>query len=209
MLKEKKLSNQERIDQSDKLMLAAAVELILTKGTEKTTLKEVGEKAGYSRGLAGYRFGSKSSLFAFVLNKLHHYWLYYLKEATEGKKGLQAIHSCTDIHFKVLDKNYDNVKAFYILWFEALGDDADLKKIVTHINKQRHDSVVSWIVNDASLSEHHINASTLAAQYNCIINGIVYQHLLNANSVDESKATTATLQLLHTNLNNTMSILLK
>lgn len=209
MLKEKKLSNQERINQSDKLMLASAVELILTKGTEKTTLKEVGEKAGYSRGLAGYRFGSKSSLFAFVLGKLHHYWLYYLKEATEGKEGLEAIYSCTDIHFKVLDKNYDNVKAFYILWFDALGDDAELKKIVTHINKQRHDSVIDWILKDNTLSKHHINAPILAAHYNCIINGIVYQHLLNSNSIDDAKATTETLQGLHDNLNNTMAILLK
>jgi AcrR family transcriptional regulator len=119
-------------------MLACAVELILEKGTEKTTLKEVGEKAGYSRGLAGYRFGSKSSLFAFVLTKLHHYWLFYLKEATAGKVGLSAISSCSEIHFQVLDKNYDNVKAFYILWFEALGDDADLNNIVININIPRN-----------------------------------------------------------------------
>lgn len=206
MLKEKKLSNQERTDQSDKLMLAAAVELILEKGSEKTTLKEVGEKAGYSRGLAGYRFGSKSSLFAFVLTKLHHYWLYYLKGATEGKVGLSAINSCTDIHFQVLDKNYDNVKAFYILWFDALGDNADLKKIVTHINTERHESIINWIVNDTSLSKSHEDASVLAAQYNCIFNGIVYQYLLNSSL---SKSNAEQLKSLHDNLNNTMAILLK
>jgi AcrR family transcriptional regulator len=206
MLKEKKLSNQERIDQSDKLMLAAAVELILEKGSEKTTLKEVGEKAGYSRGLAGYRFGSKSSLFAFVLTKLHHYWLFYLKEATAGKVGLSAIKSCTDIHSQVLSKNYDNVKAFYILWFEALGDNADLKKIVAHINAERHESFINWIVNDASLNEIHEDASVLAAQYNCIINGIVYQYLLNSSSPTSNAEQ---LKDLHESLNNTMTILLK
>ncbi len=75
----KKLTNIERTNQSDKRMLASAVALILKKGTEKTTLKDVGENAGYSRSLAGYRFGSTSSLFDFVLTKLHHYWLFNLK----------------------------------------------------------------------------------------------------------------------------------
>lgn len=108
-----------------------------------------------------------------------------------------------------MDKNYDNVKAFYILWFDALGDDAELKKIVAHINKQRHDSVVDWILNDDALSHHHINAPILSAQYNCIVNGIVYQHLLNSSSIGDDKVTTETLQKLHDNLNNTMAILLK
>ncbi|MFT4609187.1 MAG: AcrR family transcriptional regulator [Cellvibrionaceae bacterium] len=206
MLVEKKLTNQERIDQSDKSMLACAVELILEKGTEKTTLKEVGEKAGYSRGLAGYRFGSKSSLFAFVLTKLHHYWLYYLKEATAGTVGLAAITSCTDIHFQVLDKNYDNVRAFYILWFEALGDDADLKKIVININAERHESVKHWIINDASLAKNHKDAFMLATQYNCMINGIVYQYLLAS---DSAQINSEELKNLHNSLNKTMSLLLR
>lgn len=206
MLIEKKLTNQERIDQSDKRMLACAVELILEKGTEKTTLKEVGEMAGYSRGLAGYRFGSKSSLFAFVLTKLHQYWLFYLKEATVGKVGLSAITSCTDIHFQVLDKNYDNVKAFYILWFEALGDDADLKKVVININAERHESVNQWILNDITLAKSHENAFMLATQYNCMINGIVYQYLLSS---DSAQIDAEELKNQHTSLNKTMRLLLK
>ena len=44
-------------------MLAAAVDLILEHGTDKTTLAAIGEKAGYSRGLATYRFGSKAGLY--------------------------------------------------------------------------------------------------------------------------------------------------
>ena len=132
--------------------------------------------------------------------------MYYLKDATAGKVGLSAIQSCTNIHFQVLDKNYDNVKAFYILWFDALGDNADLKKIVTNINAERHESIINWIVNDTSLNKNHENASILAAQYNCIFNGIVYQYLLNSN-VSNSNANQ--LKSLHVNLNDTMAILLK
>ena len=60
-------SHAERTDLSDRRMLEAAVQLICDRGPDRTTLKDVGEKAGYSRGLAGYRFGSKPGLFEFVV----------------------------------------------------------------------------------------------------------------------------------------------
>lgn len=202
----KKLTNIERTNQSDKRMLASAVALILKRGTEKTTLKDVGENAGYSRSLAGYRFGSKSSLFAFVLTKLHYYWLFYLKEATAGKVGLSAISACSEIHFQVLDKNYDNVKAFYILWFEALGDGADLNDIVININTERRESVKQWIVNDVSLIKSHKDALILATQYNNMINGIVYQYLLGS---DSAEINSEVLKNLHCNLNKMMALLLE
>ena len=45
-------------------MLDATVDLIVTRGPSATSLKEVGLKAGYSRGLASQRFGSKDKLMA-------------------------------------------------------------------------------------------------------------------------------------------------
>ncbi|MGH1428664.1 MAG: TetR/AcrR family transcriptional regulator [Arenicella sp.] len=201
-LNEKKMTNQERSDLSDKKMLAAAVELILSKGTEKTTLKEVGEKAGYSRGLAGYRFGSKSGLFAFTMQALGNYWLHYLKDVAQGKIGLEAINAATDAHLMVLDEDFDNVRVFYILWFEALRDEAELKKIVESINLRRHDDVVAWIKSDSSLSEKHGIAEDIASLYNSALNGIVYQYLLNPEDAVE-------LQRLHKNLKVSMKTMLE
>lgn len=201
-VKDKRRTHQQRSELSDKKMLAAAVDLILNKGTEKTTLKEVGEKAGYSRGLAGYRFGSKSGLFAFTMQTLGNFWLRYLTDVTKDKVGLQAINAATDIHFKVLDENFDNVRVFYILWFEALRDNADLQEIVSSINQRRHDDVVMWIKSDANLIEKHAVSEDIASLYNSAINGIVYQYLLNPDDGIE-------LRRLHENLKVSMQILLK
>ena len=52
----------ERTALSDQRMFDAAIRLIMDRGTQKTTLKDIGEMAGYSRGLANYRFGSKDGL---------------------------------------------------------------------------------------------------------------------------------------------------
>ena len=62
-----RLSQAQRTELSDARMFDAAVALIVEQGTEKTTLKSVGERAGYSRGLAGARFKSKTGLFSFVV----------------------------------------------------------------------------------------------------------------------------------------------
>ena len=57
----KRMTQAERTALSDQRMFDAAITLISEHGTQKTTLKEIGELAGYSRGLANYRFGSKEA----------------------------------------------------------------------------------------------------------------------------------------------------
>ena len=53
----------QRTALSDQRMFEVAIELVNERGTAKTTLKDIGEGAGYSRGLASYRFGSKDVFF--------------------------------------------------------------------------------------------------------------------------------------------------
>ena len=85
-----RLTQAERTEISDNRMLDAAVRLIVDRGPAVTSLKEVGLLAGYSRGLAGQRFGSKDKLFAFVLRQIGDSWLGQLKKATEKETGLGA-----------------------------------------------------------------------------------------------------------------------
>ncbi|HCC44919.1 MAG TPA: TetR family transcriptional regulator, partial [Gammaproteobacteria bacterium] len=50
---DKRLTQAERTEISDNRMLEAAVSLIVDYGPSATSLKEIGLRAGYSRGLAG------------------------------------------------------------------------------------------------------------------------------------------------------------
>lgn len=199
--KVKRISNQQRSELSDERMFEAAVTLILEKGTEKTTLKEVGERAGYSRGLAGYRFGSKSGLFAFLIQQTGNLWLQYLTRKTKGLSGMDAIDAATDAHYKMLNDSLDNVRVFYILWFEALGDEGDLKLTVSGINQRRNSDLVDWITNDPTLVEKHDQAQSIAATYNQLISGIAYEYLLKPHNENDLKA-------LHDNLKSTVKIIL-
>ncbi len=52
----------ERSATSESALLRAAGELIAERGIENTTLARIGERAGISRSLASYHFGSKNAL---------------------------------------------------------------------------------------------------------------------------------------------------
>ena len=69
----KRRKQAERTALSDRLLTEAAIELLVKHGLQGTTLQGVGERAGYSRGLATHRFGSKAGLFAKVLESQKAY----------------------------------------------------------------------------------------------------------------------------------------
>lgn len=191
----------ERSALSDRRMLDAAVRLIVERGTGRTTLKEVGEIAGYSRGLAGYRFGSKEGLFNFVVKAIGEEWLEELKQVTDGKSGLEAIAAATDAHFRFCRDAPDHVRAFYILWFESIGPDADVRETVAAIHRRRQRDVVSWIEagRNARSVRQDVDAGSVAAQFCATIIGIVYQWLVTPDVLDE-------IEKMYADLTCTMSL---
>src|SRR5579875_2124799 len=97
----------ERQAVSDAAMAAAAVALICERGAAATTLKDVGVRAGYSRGLAGYRFGSKAGLWSFLVHTIGEEWLAELERAASGTTGLQTLHAALDAHCAILIESPD------------------------------------------------------------------------------------------------------
>src|ERR1700722_17495335 len=64
---------------SDYALTAAAIDLLVERGIEGPTLRSLGGRAGYSRGLATHRFGSKAGLFDHVMRTATTRWLTYLQ----------------------------------------------------------------------------------------------------------------------------------
>ena len=112
-----RLTQAERTALSDRRMRDSAIELIVAQGTTAMSLKQVGEAAGYSRGLASQRFGSKDGLFSFIVRSVGEDWLAKLKQATQGRSGYGALCAATDEHLRVLcGMIYDCVCGGRIRW---------------------------------------------------------------------------------------------
>lgn len=198
-----RLTQAERTDISDQRMFESTVKLIVEHGTAATNLKDVGMRAGYSRGLAGHRFGSKDALFSFVLRRLGEIWLAQLKAATADAQGLCAVERALDQHFQFCVEAPDQVRTFYTLWFESVNTRSKLSKAIEGIHKRRHADVVRWLIGDENITpEVKQRADAIAAQFCASVIGIVYYWLANP-------ADLALAQTLHDGLKQTMVQLLK
>lgn len=189
MTRPERISQAERTELSDTKMLKTAVQLIAENGTEKTTLKDVGELAGYSRGLAGYRFGNKNGLCEFVFHAVATEWLNALKQATSNKIGEDAISAAIDAHYQYCVDTPFHFSAFYILWFESIGPESTLQQVVTNIHSRRARDVMAWIdagIENGSIS-NQIDSKKVADFFCAMIVGIVYQWLLSPNDIDSIK----------------------
>ncbi len=179
-----KRTQAERTAQSDALMLDAAIRLIVERGTAGTHLKDVGEEAGYSRGLASYRFGNKAGLFTQIIQAVGDDWLRELGRAVRNTDGLDAILAATDAHNHFVQQAADRIRAFYILWFDSIGPDAALKTVIANVHERRRRDVERWITSgiEAGRVRADADARTIAEQFCASIIGIVYQWLVSPDA---------------------------
>jgi len=186
----------ERTALSDARMLEVAVGLIGRLGTAGTTLKEVGEGAGYSRGLAGYRFGSKEGLFGFVVKAVGEQWLRELTTVTRDRVGVAAIDAALDAHARFIAEAPEHVRAFYVLWFESIGPRSSVKSVIERVHERRRRDVLDWIASGMAAGEIDpaVDTEALADHFCGAIVGIVYQWLIQPAARERIDAMHETLK---------------
>ena len=183
-------TQEERQAASDAAMAAAAVALICERGAAATTLKDVGVRAGYSRGLAGYRFGSKAGLWSFLVRTIGEEWLGELRRAVAGTRGLDTIHAAVDAHCQLLLASPQRIRAFYILWFDSVGPDPVLREVIARVHERRRRDVERWIEDGIAAGSVRPDADVraVAEQFVACIVGIVYGWLVTGQqAVDEGR----------------------
>lgn len=162
-------------------MVAAAIELLNTAGIHGTTLVAIGEKSGYSRGLATHHFGSKAGLFRAVLKRITAVWSDELRRALEGSTGLQAISSAIDAHLAHVTRYPHYIRAQNILWGAALDPSSEFKPNVAEFMRIQRESVAAWVSAGQEKGEirPHLDPDRIAAQYYGALIGINQQWLVS------------------------------
>ena len=90
-------SHAQRREESERRMLDAALAIVARRGTVRMTLAEVGEAAGYSRGLPAHRFGSKAGLLHALAGYIGERFGQQRSRGARPAPGLAAI--LGNIHF--------------------------------------------------------------------------------------------------------------
>ena len=75
MKKEKKITNDENINETKSLIMDCAAKLIAEYGYAKVTSKSICEKAQVNVAAINYHFDSREGLYTEILNKVHEHML--------------------------------------------------------------------------------------------------------------------------------------
>lgn len=181
-----KLTQDERTELSDKRMFSSAMQLICEQGAHRTTLKEICEKAGYSRGLANYRFGSKDAFFGKLIEHFNLAWSRELSKYIGKKRGAEAIFAAIDAFEGFLLEFGSLMRGRYIIMYESIATDNLLSRKLTANHKAYHLDIETWFkegVEDGSISSE-MDSSAFASYYCSFIFGTVFQWLVSRDQVD-------------------------
>lgn len=181
-----RLTQAERTALSDKRMFKAAIDLINERGTQKTTLKEIGERAGYSRGLAHSRFGSKDGFLNQLFVSFDARWKAHLNRFVGDKTGIAAVKAAANALRQFLGEESGYMRAMYVLWYESLGHESKIRRKLADHHRIYREDATRWIQEGIDNGEIDpvVNAEQFAVQYCAFIFGVVYQWLVDGDALD-------------------------
>ncbi|HKD66289.1 MAG TPA: TetR/AcrR family transcriptional regulator [Candidatus Binataceae bacterium] len=135
----KRLTQDERRERSESRMLAAAIDLFARQGSGRTTLVEIGKVAGYTHGLVGHRFGSKSGLVRRLIKNLQRdFTRRQLTGITERRTGLEALLEVVRSSLNLMAEGTTSarvIRALTVLAGEALGPVPEILGDVIGLNR--------------------------------------------------------------------------
>lgn len=127
-------TQQERRSEAETRLLATARRLIARRGWAGTTLADVGEAAGYSRGLAGHYFGSKAGLLRAITQQINNSLMAEIQKAPPPQTGLDAILSFITVYLGRKDPKWTNTRSLLNLMTEALLEGSENTDLMVNFN---------------------------------------------------------------------------
>lgn len=188
-LRSRRRTQAERTALSDARMFDAAMQLIIEQGTHATTLKAVGERAGYSRGLASSRFGSKDALFGQLVLHFNTSWTQELANKVGTSTGAQACLAALRAVEGFLSSHSEYMQAMYILWFESISSHNDVRNHLAAYHEIYRRDVAHWVNDGIAAGEidASVDAECYAFSFCSFIFGTIYQWLVAPESLDLPK----------------------
>ena len=135
----------ERVAESDRRMLDAAMRLIATRGYTQTTLEAIGVEAGYSRGLVQHRFGSKDKLLEELIARIAGDHRERLLLRMRGLSGLDAIECEIDCYLEGMDDPPVSSRAFFVLMLESVGPAPQIRHVFAQIGARWQEALAGQI----------------------------------------------------------------
>lgn len=177
---------QDRSHESTRRLLDAAAEIVAERGYDGATIAEIGQRAGYSRGLVSTRFGSKENLMWALVQRSTGAWFDQLSTPRSTGTGLERILHLIDVIGKHSASDTQTLRVLERLIFDASRTKHDLQArfVASQEAMEAHfASLFTKGMRDRSIG-HRVNAKDEAALLVASMRGISYQWFLYPERVD-------------------------
>lgn len=174
----------ERRDESDKGLVSAAITVVAGEGVGAATFQAIGEKAGYSRGLATQRFGSKRGLIEAVINQLHERQeASLIQHGIDDLPGFEAVLAYVDLYLRALAADGEG-RAYFRLLSSAVADVNDLRGLFAAEHRRVEQRLEALVLKGQSEGDirREIDADAAALMIGSLLLGLSMQVLVDPDT---------------------------
>jgi len=170
----------ERRTEAERALLEAAVHLIAAKGADQTSLAEIGERAGFSRGLVNHHFGSKAALVERLAARTQQQFIDSL-ELAGVEDELDALVRLARAYLDAARAGGDVVRAFFVMWGAATAADAPLRPVFVTDDERFRDTVQALLATGQARGaiDAEVDAVGFAVNFVAMLRGAAAQFLVD------------------------------
>jgi AcrR family transcriptional regulator len=134
-------THAQRREEAERRLLDAALAIVAHRGSVRMTLAEVGQAAGYSRGLAAHRFGSKAGLVQALAGYIGEQFGQQRSRGPALQPGLDAILGNIRFYFGRRGAAWLSSRALLVMMNEScIEAQPELRPVVAAYNR----SALAW-----------------------------------------------------------------
>ena len=128
-------THAQRREQAEQRLLEAALAIVAQRGSIRMTLAEIGEAAGYSRGLPAHRFGSKAGLLRSLVAYIGERFKAEREAWPKRAPGLDAIRGTISIYFSRKGPGWTTTRALLVMMTEGFMASSALRADIADYNR--------------------------------------------------------------------------
>lgn len=183
-----KKTQEERRSEAECALLDAAEVLIAEQGIVQTSLSQIGERAGYSRGLVNHHFGTKDALVDRLVRRSRMKFMRELSLDTNDS-GLNNLLRAADTYLKIYESDEKTGSARMVLWGAAFASGASHTDSVAEGDEDARKIVCAGVQlgqSDGSISTT-VDEQVFSVVFLGMLRGIAGQLLVGADSLRKKK----------------------
>lgn len=175
-------TQEERRTEAERRLVAAAAQLVGEIGPSRVTLANVGERAGYSRGLASHHFGSKGALMQRLVDAVTAQFREAIVEDSQSDSPMDQVLGLVRTYFRVMSNPAPLNRARLALWADAVATDSpDVRPAMMSADREFREELAKRLERGVAIKQlpATVDPEGLATVVIAMLRGVALQKLLD------------------------------